>query len=257
MKLNKIYFDSYKSLIEEELVINDGCIGIVGINESGKTNILNAIRVLNENENLNSSHSPKIDRDKNPKIRFDFKLDHDLKIDVNLILDDWFVDNCIIDPDSVNIEFDVRYIVEYDISSNIENRTFEIINLNIPEEVLILKEEYLEDISKFLHNSEYLDLNEVVVITSNQLSESLRSQEKLKTDFLESKNKLSEIESEISSYEEDFIAKNEDEAKIEDDEHYKKLTQTLKTIKEENDSLSLLVDQVCLLYTSPSPRDRG
>ena len=43
MKLNKIYFDSYKSLIEEELVINDGCIGIVGINESGKTNILNAV----------------------------------------------------------------------------------------------------------------------------------------------------------------------------------------------------------------------
>ncbi|GAG95151.1 unnamed protein product, partial [marine sediment metagenome] len=42
MKLKKIYFDAFKSFLRKELEINDNCIGLVGINESGKSNLLYA-----------------------------------------------------------------------------------------------------------------------------------------------------------------------------------------------------------------------
>ena len=108
-------------------------------------------------------------------------MDHDLKIEIDLILDDWFVDNCLIDPESTKVNFDIRYVVEYDILTESEIRRFELINLEISEKVLILKEEYSEDISKLIINNDYLDLKEAIVVKEEHLIKSLESIEELKS----------------------------------------------------------------------------
>ena len=70
MKLKSIYFDAYKSLLSEKLDITDSCIGFVGINESGKSNILKAISCLSNSSTLNIADSPRMSKGTNPKIRF-------------------------------------------------------------------------------------------------------------------------------------------------------------------------------------------
>jgi len=52
MELKKIYFDAFKSLLTKELEINHNCIGLVGINESGKSNLLHAINPAIKYENI-------------------------------------------------------------------------------------------------------------------------------------------------------------------------------------------------------------
>lgn len=64
MNLKKVYFDAYKSLLNVELEINEKCIGFVGINESGKSNVLNAINKLNNDEKLKASDTPKMEKQK-------------------------------------------------------------------------------------------------------------------------------------------------------------------------------------------------
>ena len=61
MQLKKVYFDAYKSLLDKELEITDNCIGLVGINKSGKSNILKAIGVL--------SHENALSRDERPRTK--------------------------------------------------------------------------------------------------------------------------------------------------------------------------------------------
>ncbi len=58
--------------------IEDNCLGLVGINESGKSNLLYAINVLKEGRNLSSADTPKMeDKKHNPSLRFDFELTND------------------------------------------------------------------------------------------------------------------------------------------------------------------------------------
>jgi predicted ATP-dependent endonuclease of OLD family len=46
MKLSLIEIKCFKNLIDQNLPVTTPCIGLVGLNESGKTNVLNAIRML-------------------------------------------------------------------------------------------------------------------------------------------------------------------------------------------------------------------
>ncbi|MFZ2205499.1 MAG: AAA family ATPase [Minisyncoccia bacterium] len=75
MKLTKIYFDAFKSLLNKELEIKYDCVGFVGTNESGKSNVLSAINVLSSNRKLTSLDTPKMSKSSNPSLRFQFKLD--------------------------------------------------------------------------------------------------------------------------------------------------------------------------------------
>ena len=46
MDLKRIEIKCYKSLIDQEIIVSDRCMVFVGLNESGKTNLLNSIRML-------------------------------------------------------------------------------------------------------------------------------------------------------------------------------------------------------------------
>ena len=72
MILSCIKFDSFRSLAAETLPVNERCIGFVGLNESGKTNILKGIRALNKNYQLDVTDSSKIT---GRPARIDFEFD--------------------------------------------------------------------------------------------------------------------------------------------------------------------------------------
>ena len=79
MKLTKILIHAFRSVVNQEIEMNENCIGFIGLNESGKTNVLQAIRTLDNNFPLSIKDKSKIN-DELPKIDFLFDLDVDEKL---------------------------------------------------------------------------------------------------------------------------------------------------------------------------------
>src|SRR5947208_2435915 len=97
MQLKKVYFDAYKSLLKKELELTDSCTGFVGINESGKSNVLTAISVLSTDNKLKMADTPKMGGVKpNPTIRFEFVPDEEEKKEVEATLREWAGDNIVL-----------------------------------------------------------------------------------------------------------------------------------------------------------------
>jgi predicted ATP-dependent endonuclease of OLD family len=74
MKLKEIFIDSYRSINNQKIVIDFNCKGFIGLNESGKSNILNAIRGLDENYSFCLKDKSKINN-KLPYVTFRFSID--------------------------------------------------------------------------------------------------------------------------------------------------------------------------------------
>lgn len=78
MKLHKITIQNFRSILNEELEINSNCIGLIGLNESGKSNVLNAIKLVDERFRPSQKDISKITK-KFPSANFHFKLeDHEV-----------------------------------------------------------------------------------------------------------------------------------------------------------------------------------
>ncbi|NTU74391.1 ATP-binding protein, partial [Candidatus Roizmanbacteria bacterium] len=78
MKLKEIIIVSYRSITNQIIPISNNCIGLVGLNESGKTNILRAIRLF-ENEFVPTIKDKSKINDCLPKVLFSF----DISVDKN------------------------------------------------------------------------------------------------------------------------------------------------------------------------------
>ena len=148
MELTKIYFDSFKSLIDEELELNANCIGIVGINESGKSNILEAIRVLREQDMLSQKHQPKITKS-NPKLRFDFRFTDEERKEAIKIIDDWFGINTLLGSKSKLLEklnFKIQLCFELKLeNSELIREANIILDEDLPDDILALQEEFINE----------------------------------------------------------------------------------------------------------------
>jgi len=73
MKLKEIDIVSYRSVTNQLIPMNESCIGLVGLNESGKTNILSAIRLLDPSFSPSIKDRSKLN-DTLPKVRFSFEI---------------------------------------------------------------------------------------------------------------------------------------------------------------------------------------
>jgi predicted ATP-dependent endonuclease of OLD family len=73
MELKEIEITAYRSVLNQTIPINEKCIGFVGLNESGKTNILNSIRFLDNTFVPTVKDKSKIN-DALPKVRFGFDI---------------------------------------------------------------------------------------------------------------------------------------------------------------------------------------
>jgi len=74
MKLDKIKIQNYRSILNQEIDFVDNCIGLIGLNESGKSNVLNSIRSIDTNFPLTYKDKSKISG-KFPTIEYFFSIE--------------------------------------------------------------------------------------------------------------------------------------------------------------------------------------
>lgn len=161
MKLSTIHFDSYKSLMQANIEFTHECMGMVGINESGKSNVLRAIESLSHEHPLTSAAIPKMaKRGSAASVRFVFQLDaHDVDSVVEAI-------NRLNPLSSEDIDAvrktlgSVTYHVKYDGSKKAESRYFTLDDVCYPAEWRVLKSD-----AKTIGCSMIIDGNSVAVHT--------------------------------------------------------------------------------------------
>lgn len=168
MQLKKVYFDAYKSLLDTELEITDSCIGLVGINESGKSNILNAIGVLSQENALTISDTPKMARERNPALRFEFQPNDDEREAIETSLAQWF------GQENVPVEilpagYTVVYHVSFDRKKREETRHFTIQGISLPAGTMILKADALTERCMFMRGESFIPLKNAVLIDEKEL----------------------------------------------------------------------------------------
>jgi AAA15 family ATPase/GTPase len=74
MKLKEVNISDYRSIVQGTISFNEGCIGLIGLNESGKSNILNAVRIIERDRRFNSMDISKVTQ-QYPKVTFHFSVD--------------------------------------------------------------------------------------------------------------------------------------------------------------------------------------
>jgi predicted ATP-dependent endonuclease of OLD family len=196
MKLKRIYFDSFKSLIDEKIEFSENCVGIVGINESGKSNILEAIRALEIENPLSQSDSPKTTKS-NPKIRFIFQSSKALTEEVCEIVLDWFEKSTLVNlkkTDLKDFTFNIEYTVEYNLETNNEFRDFKIIDSTINvSDYYILKPEFISSDYKFLLRKNYIPIENAIVLNKKTIEESVKEQDILDFQLEKVKNEILDL----------------------------------------------------------------
>jgi predicted ATP-dependent endonuclease of OLD family len=140
MLLTNFKFRAFKSLLKKELEISEKCIGFVGINESGKSNVLEAIRVLGGERTLRNSDTPKMAKENEPFITYVFKLLPDEFSEIQSICKSIF-QQCIPEFNNDILSCDiVHFNIKYDKHDNKEYRYFEFPNSKIEENLWILND---------------------------------------------------------------------------------------------------------------------
>lgn len=169
MKLVKIFFDAYRSLLEKELEINEDCIGFVGSNESGKSNIILAVNILSEEKHLTVLDTPKMDRTKNPSLRFKFKLTEKELNEINAILKEW-QENKTKYVGEIKIPTEITYNIIFDKESEEELRFFTIDGVKVDSNLMFLKSEKVdnEECKIFIENK-YIGITNAIIINKKDL----------------------------------------------------------------------------------------
>jgi predicted ATP-dependent endonuclease of OLD family len=140
MKLVKVDFNAFKSLVNMKLDVNHNCIGFVGINESGKSNVLSAIRVLGGERKLIEADTPKMEKT-NPFISFVFELNDDefslLQTKCNNLFKQYIPEF----EEELLTNKTIKYNVVYNRQENNEYRYFDIPEIKIKDNLMILQSE--------------------------------------------------------------------------------------------------------------------
>jgi predicted ATP-dependent endonuclease of OLD family len=198
MKLEKVFIGAFKSIVNAELDVKSGCIGLVGINESGKSNVLKAIKSLSASNGLREGDVPKKNKKSPASLRFEFCLSSEEIESIKILI-----------TKSLHIEKfpkgllpqDVRlsYHVEYDPLKRQEKRYFTIPGIKLPSNFLVLSKSALTKAYKCLKGEEFIPLEEVIVITEEELkiNEELSTLSSRVTDIEE---EIEVLQKELSSF---------------------------------------------------------
>ncbi|NOQ27581.1 MAG: AAA family ATPase [Bacteroidales bacterium] len=193
MKLEKIKINSFKSVINKEIIVNDECIGFVGLNESGKSNLLQSINHLNKKKNFAIADKSKLNGQL-PSIEYSFCLWRDDKKEVLKRLNRFLVEKDIVlgekdiieDFNATDIVFtkemkivESKYKTLYNLKFNYE------IKISSKYKILSTEADFPDDATASFMEDEYL-LSVKKIIQSDLIPKEYES-------FYE-KNKVSEIE---------------------------------------------------------------
>lgn len=191
MQLKKVYFDAFRSLVGVELDIAETCIGLVGINESGKSNILKGVAALSPDNPLTIADTPKMEK-KDPQVRFEFQLDEDEVKEASQLV-----------GESLGTEglrkavlpknFTVMYHVMFDRENLEEIRFFTINRVVLPTGTMVLRADALTESWLFRKGDTNVPLNEAILVTDKEFA----SNKKL----VEASAHLAEVVEQIASVE--------------------------------------------------------
>lgn len=165
MKIQEINIHAYKSLIDLKIETNQNCMALVGINESGKSNILAAISKLNPGNTLSKADKPKMQNDF-AYVSYLFKLD---KTDLNNLeefIKSYFKENAIAASFKIKDDVLLRYHVKFD---NKEKRWFTIDGVFPSENALFLRDDYQLGEYQISFNENHILLEEALIIDENVL----------------------------------------------------------------------------------------
>jgi hypothetical protein len=141
MQLISVDFHAFKSLLNKTLNISHNCMGFVGINESGKSNVLEALRVLGGDRKLSTSDRPKMAKENDAFITYKFTLNDDEYRTIQSSTKELFKKYIPEFESDVIVNKVINYNVKYDQEEGIEYRYFDCPNFNVDENLLILKPE--------------------------------------------------------------------------------------------------------------------
>ena len=198
MKLQEITIESFKSIENQKIILDYNCKGLIGLNESGKSNILSAIQCLDSDMNFTESDISKI-TNKLPKIKFHFSISNStlgyikrrvqfylkpLLLDENEnIFKDFELDSLTVIIEMVENEGKMLTIRTIDCSKNYkfcEDFLFVVDNEKIPDDKIIS-----------INEKNYI-LNKYRLFLASSLPEEIL-QEAINTDNIQFKNVFNEI----------------------------------------------------------------
>jgi hypothetical protein len=174
MRFTSVEFVAYKSLRNQRLDLSHGLIGLVGINESGKSNVLTALELLSAQNHLTKLDSPKANRKIDPYLRFHFVLtNEELTNFKNLLLE--LGDKVFLDPILKSItDLAVTYHIRFDKKANQELRYFTFDNMNLGSRVNVLRNDAQTAGCFFKFSSGRVPLADAILVSNSALEENQR-----------------------------------------------------------------------------------
>ena len=160
-----------KACLNKKFEFEHECIGLVGINESGKSNILKALGCLSSENRLKRSDSPKMVRGIDAKIRYLFSPSDEEISGILSVLDDWSDSTEIqaIEP-SKKENVVIEYTVEFDRALDEEVRSFSINGIGIPKNVFALHPDALIEGCSIVVGGARIELESAVLVTEKTLA---------------------------------------------------------------------------------------
>jgi len=239
MKLDKIEIKSFRSIDSSTILLEHDCIGLVGINESGKTNVLDSIKVLDSDFQLKKSDLTK-ESETNTSIRYHFEPTSDEKAELIDLIKTFLEEKSIGCEIESCDNLEVLYVIDYNIEDNQENRNFFIKGVKLNEDAIYLKNDYGAGAYEIKSGDDTKKLKSVWVIKKDLLKEEDINVQ-LNLELKEIEISIKELKEELESFEEvgdetdrEKVIKKEIESKEKALEHRRKnVTFDLFTKKEE------------------------
>lgn len=175
MKVAKICFDSFKSLFQSQLEFKEPCVGLVGTNESGKSNVLYAIRTLGGERKLTAADAHRRAKRQNPCLRFIFDLDDSEQATLRSALQTWLKQNTQGDVVTVPEDLRICYRIEFGLPTGPESRSFSIPNIALAPNGRVLKPEMAGDSAiPLTYKGEKLSLAHALIVPEDAIRANMR-----------------------------------------------------------------------------------
>jgi len=147
MKLTKVAIENFRSIISvSEIYLDEKITTLVGANEHGKSNILNAIKYLDTNYTFNYEKDPRYDQDTNsyfPTIDYQVILDNEEKKELEELISDSITN--VVKPETPNPTTAKPAVKSANLDNPVPNEITEPVTIYLPTNTFTLRRAYTKE----------------------------------------------------------------------------------------------------------------